>query len=77
MVLKVLKTVAKVTVVAAAACMVALHPKIRVILLIVRVAVAVVMLIHNLLMVKQLPVTNPSCHLWAYQKRDMQVMVLL
>lgn len=30
-----------------------------------------------LLIVKQLPVINPSCHLRAYQKRDMQVMVLL
>ena len=67
MVLKVLKTVEKVTVVAAAACMVAWHPKIRVILLIVRVAVAVVMSIQTfLLIMKQLPVINPSCHLRAY-----------
>ena len=78
MVLKVLKTVEKVTVVAAAACMVAIHPKNRVIKPIVLVAVAVVMSMQNfLLIMKQLPVTNPSCHLRAYQKRDMQVMVLL
>lgn len=75
---KKLKTVEKVTVVAAAACMVAIHPKNRVVKPIVRVAVAVVMSIKNfLLIVKQLPVINPSCHLRAYQKRDMQVMVLL
>ena len=64
--------------VAAAACMVAFHPKNRVVKPIVLVAVAVVMSIKNfLLIVKQLPVINPSCHLRAYQKRDMQVMVLL
>ena len=65
--------------VAAAACMVAIHPKHRVVTPIVLVAVAVVMSIQNflMLMLRQLPVINPSCHLRAYQKRDMQVMVLL
>ena len=70
--------VAKVTVVVAVACMVATHPKIEIIRPIVLAAEAAVMSMTNyLLIVKQLPVISPFCHLLAYQKRDMQVMVLL
>lgn len=69
--------VTKVAVVVVVACMVALHPKNWVLIPIILAAVAVVMSMQNLLMVRQLPVISPFCHLRAYQKRDMQVMVLL
>ena len=67
----------KVAVVAAAACTVAMPPKIMVIVLLVAVAVVMSMKNFLMLMLRQLPVISPFRHLRAYQKRDMQVMVLL